>query len=152
MNYKFQAIIQKHPEKDATYIEIPFNVEEVFHAKRVKVIASFDGILYRGSIVKMGLPCYMIGLTKEIRKALGKETGDSILVEIRKDEEERIIVLPNQFKQELQKNKKANEFYEKLSYSAKRKYYQWVSSAKKQETMDKRIHEAVVKLENEIKL
>lgn len=152
MKYTFEAMIQKHPEKDATYIEIPFDVEKEFGAKRVKVVASFDGIEYRGSIVKMGLPCYMIGLTKEIRNKLGKEAGDSIVVEVKKDEEVREIVLPEDVKKELVQNKEALEFYESLSYSGKRKYYQWITSAKKAETREKRIHEAVEKLQNKVKL
>lgn len=152
MKYEFEAIIQKHEGKDATYIEIPFDVEKEFNAKRVKVKAKFDGFEYRGSIVKMGLPCYMIGLTKEVRKNIGKEPGDTILVEIEKDEEVREIELPNDFKNELEKNKKALEFYNLLSYSGKRKYFQWITSAKKAETRDKRIHEAVIKLEENIKI
>lgn len=83
---KFQAVIQKHPDKDATYIEIPFDVEKEFGAKRVKVKAKFNNLYYRGSIVKMGLPCFIIGLTIEIRNKINKEAGDTIFVEIEKDE------------------------------------------------------------------
>lgn len=152
MVYKFETVIQKHPDKDATFIEIPFDVEETFGSKRVKVKAKFDEVEYRGSIVKMGLPCYMIGITKAIRKEIGKEAGDSISVEIEKDEEERVVELPENFKLALDKNKAAKDFYESLSYSAKRKYVQWITGAKKSETREKRISEAVIKLENSIKI
>ncbi|MDZ5253999.1 YdeI/OmpD-associated family protein [Clostridium sp. LIBA-8841] len=152
MVYKFEAVIKKHDGKDATFIEIPFDVEETFGSKRVKVKAKFDGFEYRGSIVKMGLPCYMIGITKAIRKEIGKEAGDSIIVEVEKDEEERVVELPEDFKLALDKNKVAKDFYESLSYSVKRKYVQWVTSAKKIETREKRINEAVIKLENNIKI
>lgn len=151
MVYKFEAVIQKHPDKDATFIEIPFDVEETFGSKRVKVKAKFDEVEYRGSIVKMGLPCYMIGITKAIRKEIGKEAGDSISVEIEKDEEERVVELPEDFKLALDKNKVAKDFYESLSYSVKRKYVQWITSAKKSETREKRISEAVIKLEEKSK-
>ena len=97
MTIKFEAIIKKIPDKDATYIEIPFNVEEVFGAKRVKVKAKFDNIGYRGSIVKMGGPCHMIGITKDIRKKIGKDEGDIIFVEVEKDEEERVVEIPDDF-------------------------------------------------------
>ena len=89
MIYKFDAIIQQVENKDATFIEIPFDVEKEFGAKRVKVKAKFDNVDYRGSIVRMGMPCFMIGLTKEIRKKIGKGIGDTVSVEIEKDEEER---------------------------------------------------------------
>lgn len=152
MSHNFEAIIKKIPDKDATYIEIPFDVEKEFGAKRVKVKAKFNGVEYRGSIVKMGLDCHMIGITKAIRKEMGKDVGDSIFVEIEKDEEVREIDLPMDFKDELEKNDEALKFYNSLSYSAKRKYYQWITSAKKEETRQKRIVEAVLKLESNIKL
>ena len=40
-----------------------------------------------GSSVRMGGSCYIIGITKEIRKAIGKEPGGTIDVTIEKDEE-----------------------------------------------------------------
>lgn len=112
----------------------------------------FDGVDYRGSIVKMGLPCYMIGITKEIRNKIRKTYGDIVSVELEKDEEERVIELPIEFKEKLNENNKAYNFYESLSYSQKRKYFQWITSAKKEETKMKRIDEAIEKLEGNIKL
>ena len=152
MTIKFEAIIKKIPDKDATYIEIPFNVEEVFGAKRVKVKAKFDNIDYRGSIVKMGGPCHMIGITKDIRKKIGKDEGDIIFVEVEKDEEERVVEVPDDFAKSMDENQEAKEFYEKLSYSSKRKYVNWINGAKKTETREKRIAEAVLKLKDNIKL
>ena len=152
MSYKFEGIIKKIPDKDATFVEIPFDVEKEFGAKKVKVKAKFDGVDYRGSIVSMGQGCYMIGITKAIRNQIGKEAGDNIFVEVEKDEEVREIQLPEDFKNELEKNEEALKFYNTLSYSAKRKYYQWITSAKKEETRQKRINEAVLKLESNIKL
>ena len=63
----FNAKIIEAKTKGGAYIEIPFNVEEVYGAKRVKVIASFDGVQYRGSLEKMGTDCHIIGIKKEIR-------------------------------------------------------------------------------------
>lgn len=147
MTQKFEAVIKKVPDKDATYIEIPFDVEQVFGAKRVKVKAKFDGVEYRGSIVKMGLDCHMLGMTKAIRKEIGKDVGDTVCVEVEKDEEVRTVELPEDLKAELTKNETANNFYNTLSYSNKRKYCMWIESAKKEETRNKRVLEAVKKLE-----
>lgn len=150
MEKTFEAVIQKHPTQDAAYIEIPFDVENVYGAKRVKVVATFDGVEYRGSIVKMGLPCYMIGMTKEIRKKVGKEFGETVLVTIKRDEEVREVEVPEDMKQALAENEEAATFYETLSYSAKRKYMQWITGAKKEETRNKRIAEAISKLEQKM--
>ena len=150
--YKFNAEIKKHEGKDATYIEVPIDVEKEFGAKRVKVKAKFNGEEYSGSIVKMGLPCYIIGITKEIRNKIEKTYGDIIEVEIKKDEEERVVEVPKEFSNLLDNNIEAKEFYESLSYSNKRKYIQWITSSKKEETKIKRMDEAIIKLKDKIKI
>ena len=150
--YKFEAEIKKVEDKNASYIEIPFDVEKEFGAKRVKVKAKFDDVDYRGSIVKMGLPCYMIGMTKEIRNKLGKTYGDIVSVIIEKDEEERVVDIPDDLKEALLKDSEANEFYQSLSFSQKKKYVTWITSAKKEETRMKRVKEAVNKLKNKEKI
>ncbi|HCL4437941.1 TPA: DUF1905 domain-containing protein [Clostridium botulinum] len=150
--YTFEAEIKKIEGKDATYVEIPFDVEKEFAAKRVKVLVKLENEEYRGSIVNMGLSCYIIGITKEIRNKIDRTYGDTIKVELQKDEEERIVIVPEEFKVKLSNNKIANDFYESLSYSQKHKYIQWITSAKKEETKVKRMKEAIVKLENKIKI
>ncbi|MCD2501195.1 YdeI/OmpD-associated family protein [Clostridium sp. NSJ-145] len=150
--YKFEAEIKKVDGKDASYIEIPFDVEKEFGAKRIKVKASFDGIEYRGSIVKMGLPCYMIGLTKDIRNKIGKTYGDTVKVIVERDVEERIIEIPEELKLRFNDNKDAYDFYNDLSYSQKKKYVTWINSAKKKETFEKRINDTIIKLSNKEKM
>ena len=95
---KFNAKIIEAPRGGA-YVEIPFNVEDIYHAKRVKVKALFETIEYRGSLVKMGTDCHILGMPKAIREKLNKQIGDSVSVTIEKDEEERIIELPVEFKE-----------------------------------------------------
>lgn len=80
--YEFEAVIKKVPDIDGAYIEIPFDAKEVFGKGRVPVTATFDGEPYEGSIVKMGMPCYIIGIRKEIRAKIGKQPGDTIKVTI----------------------------------------------------------------------
>ena len=150
--YKFEAEIKKVDGKDASYIEIPFDVEKEFGAKRIKVKASFDGIEYRGSIVKMGLPCYMIGLTKDIRNKIGKTYGDTVKVIVERDVEERIIEIPEELKLRFNDNKEAYDFYNDLSYSQKKKYVTWINSAKKKKTIEKRINDTIIKLLNKEKM
>ena len=44
--YTFDAVIQKVPDIDGAYVEVPFDVREVFGRGRVKVHAAFDGVAY----------------------------------------------------------------------------------------------------------
>ena len=79
---KFSATIKKNSDMDAAYIEIPLNVPEVFGKGRVLVHATFDGEPYDGQLVRMGTPCHVIGIRKDIRAKIGKQPGDTIQVTI----------------------------------------------------------------------
>ena len=80
---EFSAQIKKDPDIDAAYIEIPFDVKAEFGKNRVPVHATFDGEPYDGQIVRMGTPCHVIGIRKDIRAKLGKAPGDMIRVTIK---------------------------------------------------------------------
>lgn len=84
--YEFNAIIQQNGTMDAAYIIFPYDIRKEFGKGRMKVHAVFDGADYDGSIVNMGVKdeqgniCYIIGVTKAIRKSIGKSFGDEIHV------------------------------------------------------------------------
>ncbi|HPB80127.1 MAG TPA: DUF1905 domain-containing protein, partial [Sedimentibacter sp.] len=68
---------------DGAYIEFPYDVKEEFGKGRVKVYATFDGEPYVGSLVRMGTPCHIIGIRKDIRAKINKQPGDIVHVTIR---------------------------------------------------------------------
>lgn len=80
--FEFEAIILKVPDIDGAYIEFPYDVRKEFGKGRVKVKATFDGVEYFGSLVRMQTPGHIIGVRKDIRRAIGKEPGDKIKVRI----------------------------------------------------------------------
>lgn len=151
MRQEFDAVIQQAGNINGAYIEPPFDVEQVFGAKRVKVLATFDGVPYRGSVVKMG-GCYMLGITQEIRKKIGKGFGDTVSVAIQKDEEERIIEIPEDFARILSTDQKAKVTYDQLSFTAKKEYVKWITEAKREETRQDRIKKAMERLSEGKKL
>ena len=69
---EFDAQIIQNGTMDAGYVEVPVD--------RLLVHATFDNVKYDGQVVKMGLPCYIIGVNKEVRKKLNKSFGDTIHV------------------------------------------------------------------------
>lgn len=90
------------------YIEFPHEVGKLFGVKgRVPIKASFDGIPYRGSLVKMGTDCHILIVLKKIRETLQKSAGDSVHVIMELDEEERKVELPGDVLEELKKDESA---------------------------------------------
>ena len=81
--YEFDAEIKKVPDIDGAYIEIPFDVKAEFGKGRVPVYATFDGVPYEGSLVRMKTPCHIIGVRKDIRAQIGKQAGDTIHVTLK---------------------------------------------------------------------
>lgn len=151
MAQEFKAIIKQHENLNAAYVEPPFDVKEVFGAKRVKVKATFDGLEYRGSVVNMG-GCYMLGITQEIRKKLRKDFGDEIFVTLEKDEEERSVELPEDLASAMNSNEAAVSTFKSLSYTAQKEYVTWITSAKREVTREDRITKAVTLLSEGKKL
>lgn len=84
--YSFKAILVQNKGMDAAYVEVPMDIRKEFGKGRLKVEATFDGVPYSGSIVNMGLKdaegniCYILGVTKSIRKQIGKTFGEEIEV------------------------------------------------------------------------
>ena len=82
----FTAEILKHPDMNASYIRIPFNLKKQTGKGRLRVLATFDDVPYDGTIVNMGEKnpdgsiCYLLGMPQAIRKLTGKTFGDKVEV------------------------------------------------------------------------
>ena len=79
---EFDAVIVKNPDMDAAYIEIPFDVKARYGKGRVAVHAEFDGYPYDGQLVRMGTPCHILGIRKDIRATIHKQPGDTVHVRL----------------------------------------------------------------------
>ncbi len=142
--YEFDAMVCKRDNMDATFIEFPYDVEKEFGVKgQVKVKAWFDGIPYRGSLARMGHWCHCLGITREIRKQIAKNPGDTVHIVLEQDLEERVVAVPEDFLRLLGQYPESLSFFEKLSYTHRKEYVRWIESAKKEETRASRIEKAM---------
>jgi len=134
----FKAVIEEAYNGGA-YVTVPFDVEEAFGKKRVKVKATIAGQPYRGSLVRMGTEDHILIVIKDIREKAGVTFGDEIEVEVEEDTEPRVVVIPDDVQEALSENLMVAEFFNKLAYSHRKEYMFWVESAKRAETRQKRI-------------
>ncbi|MGE5579219.1 MAG: YdeI/OmpD-associated family protein [Bacillota bacterium] len=145
--YEFDALLIKHPTLNSAYIDFPYDVEAEFGVKgQVKVFATIDDCEYRGSLAKMGRPCHFLGITQEVRKAIGKGPGDTVHVVIRQDTEPRVVEVPPDLAAALDASPQIKEQFEKLSFTRRKEYVKWITEAKKAETRERRIVETIRKL------
>jgi hypothetical protein len=142
--YEFDAVILKHEGMNAAFIEFPFDVEKEFGTKgQVKVHATFDGVEYRGSLAKMGHHCHILGVTQKIRKEINKNPGDSVHVVLKQDIKPRIVEVPKDFAELLDKHLKAKKSFDTMSYTHKKEYISWIEDAKREETRKRRMKKSI---------
>jgi hypothetical protein len=63
-----------------------------------------------------------------------------------KDLKERVLDLPTELTQLLNKNAKAKNFFDTLSFTNRKEYAVWIGSAKRPETKEKRLTDTLTKL------
>ena len=147
---EFWAVIEE-AGGGGTFVTVPFDVEAAFGKKRVKVKATIDGVPYRGSLVRMGKPCHILGVLKEIREKIGKGPGDQVRVVVEEDAEPRLVEVPEDLRQALEGEPDAGRFFDRLSYTHQKEYVEWVAEAKRPETRQKRILKVVDMLKQGVK-
>ena len=121
------------------FVEIPFDVEEVFGSKRPKVRAMIEGVPYRGILTRMGGDHHLLIILKEIRAQIGRTFGDEVKITVEPDTEPRLIEIPKDLMKELKKDKEAKAFFDKLSYTHQRESVMWINEAKREETRQSRV-------------
>ncbi|MFN1835658.1 DUF1905 domain-containing protein [Balneola sp. MJW-20] len=150
--YTFEATILKHPDMNAAFVEFPYDVEEEFGTRgQVKVHVWFDDVEYRGSLAKMKHHCHFIGLNQKVRKELGKDAGDAVRIRLQKDNKPRVITIPEDLDVILKSESGLKEYFDSLSYTHQKEYVEWIESAKKPETRDRRMIKCKEMLRDKIK-
>ena len=129
-------------EGGGAWVEVPSGVVAALGGGgRIPVVASFDGVPYRGSIASMG-GCMALGVLKSIRSELGVGDGDSVTVTVERDAGERVVEVPEDLAVALAAAG-AREAFDGLSYSHRREHVNAINDAKKPETRARRIVKAV---------
>jgi hypothetical protein len=109
---------------------------------RIPVQASFNGVPYRGSIVRMG-GVMMLGVTKAIMAEAGAVPGDVLDVVVENDEAPREVEVPPELTTALKRNREAKAVWDGLSFSHRREYVSYIVEAKKEETRARRVERTI---------
>jgi hypothetical protein len=146
--YLFTATLQP-AGGGGVFIPFPHDAKKEFGKGKVPIQCTIDGEPYRGTMVKYGTPYHVIIVLKAIREKIKKGAGDKVKVWLIEDKEERTVDVPDDFKKLLKKSK-LDEAFNKMSFTHRKEWMLWLADAKKPETRERRMHQAVEKLKEKL--
>ena len=132
--------------KTATGIEVPAKVvESLGPSKRPPVRVTINGYTYRSTVASFG-GAFMIGISAEVRERARVAAGDEVEVNVELDTEVREVSVPADFAAALKRDAVAKRFFDRLSYSNRRRFVLLIEGAKTAETRQRRIASAIDRL------
>ena len=114
-------------------------------AKRFPVRATINGHMWRTTVTPMHGE-NLLGLNREVRTAAGVEAGDRVEVMIELDDQPREVEVPGALAAALAADTIAKEAYEGMSFTHRKEYARWIEEAKREETREKRVAQALERL------
>jgi Bacteriocin-protection, YdeI or OmpD-Associated/Domain of unknown function (DUF1905) len=111
-------------------------------AKRFPVAATVNGYTWRGSVARMGGE-FLLGLNRAVREAAGVEAGDQVQVTLELDTAPREVEVPRALADALAADPAAKAAFEGMAFTHRKEYARWVDEAKKDETRDRRVQQAL---------
>ena len=141
---RFEAPLESN-DSSGHLVALPFDAKEVFGRVRVPVRVTVNGHTFRSTLMRYGSTDYL-GLNRAAREGAGVEAGEPITVELEADDEPRSVDVPPELADALAGDQKAGEAFERLSYTHRREFAEWIAEAKREETRNRRTHQALAML------
>lgn len=135
----FRAELTRAGDGGGHLVSVPDEVVEALGGKgRTAVQATFNGVPYRGSVVRMG-GSFCIGVTKAVISDAGVEPGDLLDVVLRLDDAPRVIDAPPELAAAFEARPELRAAWDGWSYTRRKEAAASIADARKAETRDRRI-------------
>jgi hypothetical protein len=141
----FEAVLQPTPGGAACFVDFPHDLKALYgKGNLVPVRVTWDErVVYRGSLAKMGGPRALVLCRKDVLAELGKRAGDAVHVCVELDTAPRAVEVPEPLGAALRDHPEVAAAWERLSPSCQRAYADWIGSAKRAETAQARVVQAI---------
>src|SRR5690606_27417862 len=142
---QFTTKIIQADGKNATGIQVPADaVAALGKSKRPRVKVTISGYTYHNTVAAYG-DVFMLGFSKEHREASGLKAGDEVEVTLELATEPQVIEVPDDLAAALDENG-LRELFDAQAPSKRKEHVRQVTSAKAQDTRERRIAKIVAQL------
>lgn len=138
----FTARLATANDAGGRWVACPFDSREVFGQARPRVVGTVNGHPFRTRLAVYGGVTYL-GFAAEVRTRAGIDVDSTLDIEIGPDDKPPEIDLPDALAAALRDNPGARAAYEALSFTNRKEYAGWVSSAKREDTRRRRVTRAL---------
>ena len=125
-------------QKAETMFRVPFDLEEAFGRARPPVRVTIRGHTWRTTPgVYDGVGHVVVN--RSVKEATGVDAPDRVRVTMELDEEPRTVEVPEDLQAALARDPEASTAFDRLSFTHRREYVEWVEEAKRPETRARRV-------------
>jgi hypothetical protein len=129
-----------------TFLEIPDEIVTSFGSgRRPPVKVTINGFTYRTTIAVYGGKSY-VPVRRKVREGARITYHEPLDVSIELDHEPRTVHLPDDFSGALAADPMVRTAFDKLSYTHRKEYVDWITGAKRGETRRRRVEQTLAML------
>jgi hypothetical protein len=141
--HRFEAVLGEGGERPL--VVVPFDVREAFGQARAPVRGTVNGHPFRTTVAVYGGVPY-VGFRRDVREAAGIDLGDTVTVELERDDEPREVEVPEELAAALAADPEAQAAWDRLSYTHRREHAEAIVEAKREDTRRRRVETALATL------
>lgn len=144
MKLDFKAkLVPTGPKGAWCFLHFPFDFEKTFGTRaRVPVSGTINGFGFRSSLSPMDGK-HVMCINKTMQAGAKAKPGDLAHFVMQRDDQPRTVAVPAALKKTLAANSKARAAFDRLSYSHRKEYADWIASAKLEETVQRRLKKLI---------
>ena len=125
-------------QKTATMFRVPFDLEEAFGRVRPQVKVTIRGHTWRTTPGVYGGVGHIV-VNRAVKAATGVDAGDRVRVTMELDTEPRTVEVPRDLRAALDREPESARAFDRMSFTHRREYVEWVEEAKRPETRARRV-------------
>ena len=115
--------------------------EDCVERRPVETWGRFRGIV--ALVDRLDIGEFLLGLNRAVRQEAGVEAGDTVEVKLELDTAPREVEVPVALANALAEDSQARAAFARLAYTHRKEYARWIDEAKRDETRQRRVAQAL---------